>query len=305
MDSKLPEIEKMQGRLTRLEGDNRRLKQLGATAIVIVTSVLFMAQAPRKRTIEADEFVLKDSGGNVRARLSMNSELGSPEMLLLDESGKTRLKLAAGLKGFIGGGISVFDGQGRERGMFSADNDRASLALLDGKGLPIAMLNSDGITGTEFTLKDVGGSIRARLFMTAKNTANITNPGTTNSIPMTFGPTPTLALYDNKGSARSFVDGEGTVHAQAVAVSDPQGHTLGSFLAVADYGAMLALDNGRGEQRLFMEPGHVELSDDDGYKAGLGVEKNLVTPRTGETHKTSAASLLLFDRDKNVIWKAP
>ncbi len=54
-----------------------------------------------------------------------------------------------------------------------------------------------------------------------------------------------------------------------------------------------------------MEPGHVELSDDDGYEAALGVEKNLVTPRTGETHKTSAASLLLFDRDKNVIWKAP
>ena len=68
---------------------------------------------------------------------------------------------------------------------------------------------------------------------------------------------------------------------------------------------MLALDNGKGEQRLFMEPGHVELSDDDGYEAALGVEKNLVTPRTGETHKTSAASLLLFDRDKNVIWKAP
>jgi hypothetical protein len=31
----------------------------------------------------------------------------------------------------------------------------------------------------------------------------------------------------------------------------------------------------------------------------------MVTPRTGETHKTSAASLVLFDKDKNVIWKAP
>jgi hypothetical protein len=54
-----------------------------------------------------------------------------------------------------------------------------------------------------------------------------------------------------------------------------------------------------------MEPGHLELSDDAGFKSSLGVTKELVTLRTGETHQTSAASLLLFDKDKNVIWKAP
>jgi hypothetical protein len=76
-------------------------------------------------------------------------------------------------------------------------------------------------------------------------------------------------------------------------------------MAVDGLGSMLALDNGKGEQRLYMEPGHLELSDDAGFKSSLGVTKELVTLRTGETHQTSAASLLLFDKDKNVIWKAP
>jgi hypothetical protein len=48
----------------------------------------------------------------------------------------------------------------------------------------------------------------------------------------------------------------------------------------------------------------VYVEDADGFAATLGVT-DLVTPRTGETHKTSAASLVLFNKDKNVIWKAP
>jgi hypothetical protein len=48
----------------------------------------------------------------------------------------------------------------------------------------------------------------------------------------------------------------------------------------------------------------LDLEDAQGYSAILG-SGGLVTPTTGETHQTSAASLILFDKDKNVIWKAP
>jgi hypothetical protein len=41
-----------------------------------------------------------------------------------------------------------------------------------------------------------------------------------------------------------------------------------------------------------------------GFEAQLGVS-DLVTSRTVETHKTFGASLVLFDKAKNVIWKAP
>jgi hypothetical protein len=48
----------------------------------------------------------------------------------------------------------------------------------------------------------------------------------------------------------------------------------------------------------------VYLNDEQGYSAALG-NTDLVTPRTGETSKTSAASVVLFGKDKKVLWQAP
>jgi hypothetical protein len=58
----------------------------------------------------------------------------------------------------------------------------------------------------------------------------------------------------------------------------------------------MALDN--------VTASRMQVDDAEGFAATLGAT-DLVTPRTGEKHKTSAASLVLFDKDKNVIWKAP
>jgi hypothetical protein len=46
------------------------------------------------------------------------------------------------------------------------------------------------------------------------------------------------------------------------------------------------------------------LSDKEGFEASLGVS-SLVTAKTGETHRTSAASVVLFGKDKKVLWSAP
>jgi hypothetical protein len=48
----------------------------------------------------------------------------------------------------------------------------------------------------------------------------------------------------------------------------------------------------------------VGVRDDGGFSAALG-RSDLETIRTGETHKTSAASLTLFGKNKKVIWSAP
>jgi hypothetical protein len=53
-----------------------------------------------------------------------------------------------------------------------------------------------------------------------------------------------------------------------------------------------------------MVSGPVTVSDERGFQAILG-QTYLKTPHSGETHMTSAASLVLFDKDKKVIWKAP
>jgi len=48
----------------------------------------------------------------------------------------------------------------------------------------------------------------------------------------------------------------------------------------------------------------LEMVDKEGFSAILGVNET-VTPATGEKHKTSAASLILFNKDKKIIRKIP
>lgn len=51
---------------------------------------------------------------------------------------------------------------------------------------------------------------------------------------------------------------------------------------------------------------HISLSGSKGYSMDLGTS-DLVMPTTGETHQTSAASIVMFgnDKDHHVIWRAP
>jgi hypothetical protein len=48
----------------------------------------------------------------------------------------------------------------------------------------------------------------------------------------------------------------------------------------------------------------VRVTDESGFSAAMG-SADLETTRTGEKHKTSAASLVLFGKDGKVLWSAP
>jgi hypothetical protein len=130
-------FEDLQNRMLRLENQNRRLKQAGVVAVIPIVLLLVMGQAPASKTVEANEFILRDNSGNVRARLSMDEARSSPEMVLLDEKGRTRIKLERGIGSMSGGIISVFDSQGQQRGLFSArDIVGGGISLLDSQGRP-------------------------------------------------------------------------------------------------------------------------------------------------------------------------
>ncbi len=193
----------LQMRLAALERQNRRFKQLGVAVLVGATLFLALGQAPAKRTVEANEFILKDGNGKVRATLRMGGDFfAMPELNFIDEKGTTRLRLWGGRER-VGdpanfSGVSVLDEHGRERGMLDADANGAALAFMNAKGSDDALVRAEGI----------------------------------------------------------------------------------------------------------MVSGPVTVSDEQGFRATLGTT-DLTTPRTGEAHRTSAASLVLFDKDKKVIWKAP
>lgn len=48
----------------------------------------------------------------------------------------------------------------------------------------------------------------------------------------------------------------------------------------------------------------LDVTDSQGYRTTLGVT-DIITPTTGEKRTTSAASLVLFGKDGEVIWSAP
>ena len=83
-------LEIMSGRLEKLERQNRRMKQAGAVVLLFAGALLLMGQAPPRRMVEANEFVLKDGNGRVRAILSAAT---SPTLYFLDENGVNRAAL--------------------------------------------------------------------------------------------------------------------------------------------------------------------------------------------------------------------
>jgi hypothetical protein len=196
MDSHPHDFEGLHDRLVRLENQNRRFKQVGVAGLVFA-SLLVMGQAPAKETVEANEFLLRDASGNIRARLSVEDMGigGTPQMVFLDTKGNTNLTLNGSVEGFPGG-----------------------------SGGALLISNLQGHSG-----------IAAALSSTS----------------------------------------------------------LGGFFSIY-----------KGSSKVSLVPGKVDVVDDQGFEAVVGTQE-LVTPHTGETHTTSAASLVLFDKDKNLIWKAP
>jgi hypothetical protein len=201
MRSHFDGLEVIQNRLLKLETQNRRLKQFGVAMLIASTSLIAMGQASSKKIIEANEFILRDESGNVRAKLAVNpSRLGgAPEMFFFDERGRPRVELDGGPGRSTdgGGAVTVYDGQGLMRGFL------------------VATVSTGAI----------------------------------------------------------------------LSIVDP--HKASEHIGEA-----------------VLSGGMLSVSDAKGFSAALGVQA-LETSRTGETQTTSAASLMLFDKNKNVIWKAP
>ena len=94
-------------RLTRLEDEHRRLKRLvAATALLSLVSVAFISGAhirpgfaqehkPDLETVQAYEYVLRDSAGRMRAHLFFSDASGSPTLAFYDADGRSRLIMSA------------------------------------------------------------------------------------------------------------------------------------------------------------------------------------------------------------------
>jgi hypothetical protein len=112
-----------------------------------------MGQAPSKKIVEANEFILRDDSGNIRAKLSMSVHAGaapgypaSPQLTLFDEKATQRVQMDG--DAFIPG-LTLYDNQGRDRGRFGVVLDSAVLGLKDEHGRPTTRLKEGELVAVE------------------------------------------------------------------------------------------------------------------------------------------------------------
>lgn len=164
--------------------------------------------------------------------------------------------------------------------------------LLMGQAKP-----SRTVEAESFLLRDSQGGLRATLDM--------------------WHEAPMLRLYDKSGVARAWLSVMGNGE-PGLTFYDAAGNQMVMLSAVKD-GAGLWLNRGAPKTLSFEEAirqkGGIGLSamnggakvyaeDSQGFSVVLG-NTELVTPKTGETHLTSAASVVTFDKDGKVLWSAP
>jgi len=174
MMRQLPDFGTLVERMARLEKENRRTKQVCAVLLILISALVLMGQASPNRTVEANEFILRDEQGRTRAWLHMEAD--GPYFTLTDASGKGRLGLA--VRETEGSGIFMYDpygkirvalGEGRTgRSLaFYGDNGEQQVAIKDfglGSGMhmgaekePWVFLSATPITGGSLALFKPGG----------------------------------------------------------------------------------------------------------------------------------------------------
>lgn len=170
-----------------------------------------------------------------------------------------------------------------------------------------AKIRNRTIEGERFILRDLAGNRRAELLMEAAG--------------------PGLVVYDPDGNRLGRFGATGPGQGASLSVQNPNGGGKATLISLPDGPHLIMFDsNGRfrGEMGanvrgpyLFLndsneqlrlalvvesEAPRLQMSDRAGFTAVVGSD-TLVTG--GESQRTHASSVMLFDKDRKVLWKAP
>jgi hypothetical protein len=311
----------------------KRLKRRAATAILLAVASLAVAAAafvvpfnadlrayiervvPTKRQatqplspqpsaaiVEAQRLVVRDKTGRVRAELGVEQD-DRAELSLRDPDGTLRAVLA-----------SADSGTGHLLGPAGASSS-ALLGLLDRSGRRLASLEAGDNEMAQLDLYSAslwpehgeGGGIvveagreRTNLLLSGRGNRRIelTADGTDHS--------PDFSMDDAAGTTR--VELSITDDAPALDLSDQAGKTRASLQVIRDVPSLDLFDNeGKVRESLEMvdDAPSLKLFDKNRkMRATLG-SAGLETIKTGATEQTAESSLVLFDKEGKVMFRAP
>jgi hypothetical protein len=212
-------------------------------------------------------------------------------IVLMGQSAPTSRTLEA--QAFI-----LTDAQGRTRASLRTLTDGPHLALFDANGKLRVDLGVS-VDGPVLQLLDQNGNFRVALRVTRyeRLPGNVTR--VEKDVPGWAIPEKDLMQGDpssgeeEAGVSLVFYDGHG---GDAARLTESGGiATLGLASRHAEGVILLSAHRGGPSVRLY---------DKNGFRSFLG-STELVTPETGEEHKRSAASVLLFDGKGHTLWSAP
>jgi hypothetical protein len=109
-----PDLVSLSDAVERLQRENLVLKRIGIGAVILITAALLMGQTRSTRTVEAESFLLKGSGGSIRAKIASNG--GLTEFVLYNSSGQARVAIRSDEKGE---GLEMRDDSGELRALVS------------------------------------------------------------------------------------------------------------------------------------------------------------------------------------------
>jgi len=128
METQTFDLKSLSDRVEKLEKQNRRLKQIGLTVIVLISAIFVSGQAKTGKVIEASAFHLVDASGRVRADLSI-SNLQAPTLSLSDEEENLEVVLE-GSSSISGASLKLGKSQSKGHISLEAEPPGMSTALL-------------------------------------------------------------------------------------------------------------------------------------------------------------------------------
>jgi hypothetical protein len=271
----MTELEYLNSRLQKVERDNRGMKLAGCLTGLIVAALLLMGQARPGQKLEAQELVLRDSGGRVRARLSASPE---PHLTLYHAKEQVRADMSAGAEG---GFLALLAASGtRQIGLGNAS---------DVSGLTIHN-EQETTAGISVTKHGPSVELVEKAAKITLETSSATEDGS-----------PTIKLLEHNGRTA-------IVHAQGVILADKNQKARLTLSSDIEEGPTMRLFDSEQNARVQLQAGKdgssLRLVDSKGFGTFVGSMASEV-PEFGEKKIRSGASLLLVDKHHNVLWSAP
>lgn len=154
--------ENLQTRIEKLEKENRRFKKIAVGALAGVALLVVMGQTPARKTVEANEFVVKDAHGNVRIRLGVDPKNDSAVLWMQTAKGDEAASLSdSGMilqqKGVVrtvigDSAVTLLNSQGQQNVRLTAADDAERDLFIEGNtgylsylpGQALEISDSDG-----------------------------------------------------------------------------------------------------------------------------------------------------------------